>query len=164
MPIITIADVRAELPTVQITASSQPSENDVEGYITDIEAQVYAQVIAGGQAYPTLPSQPGWTMLRRVILEGVRFLVLRAKFALAGEPPPEVAASGREYERQLTFLGRVGLPMQVDAGGVAVYSGPLALGTAYAPALPGSFDEWTRAVDRTAQRLPRNAESEFFRP
>ena len=153
---ITHADVQAELPSVEIDEESLPNTAQVDMYIADTEAEVRAIWESCGGLWPPDTSSSAWAFIRRTELEGVRWLVLRAKYAMvpsvAGSPDIQLAqqAYTNRLDR-LCPLARAGVPAAGTDGGGSVGPGapgnrPLAALPAGAPRLWPSFGEWTEAA------------------
>jgi hypothetical protein len=83
--LVTYADVQAELPGFDFDDDSEPNPAQVQQYIRDIEAEVQALFYSAdpGVQWPIVATSPAAAFLRRTILEGVRWMFLRAKYALS---------------------------------------------------------------------------------
>lgn len=162
--LVTLADVQAELPTVRIAASGTvPTADQVEGYIARIESEIQAYAAARFGPWPESADEDGAQFLRSVILEGVRFLVLRARHGNARSDmlPEEVTLARDAYNDRVKMLDRVLAGVRnvtpIARGGVGV---PTFGNTTTAPAASGSFEEWTAAVD---DRRGRDQRGSLFR-
>lgn len=151
MSLIDVADVANELPNVVIDADSIPTATQVAGYIANIESDVRA-VVAGYRApWPTDAASDAAKFLRQTIIEGVKWLTLRAIYsgARGDATPEELKIAGDEYKR------RTGLLKQV-VGGIQAVTSDTAGGVSYprvgrpagSPNLSATFYDWTLATDQ----------------
>ena|SRR5262252_1509318 len=149
---ITHADVQAELPSVEIDDESLPNRAQVDQYIADTEGEVMAIWESCGGVWPPDASTSAWAFIRRTELEGVRWLVLRAKFAMVPSvaASPDIQLAQAAYQSRLDRLcnlARQGVPATTGAGASAgsAGTGPLLALAPGAPRLWPSFGEWTEA-------------------
>lgn len=151
MSLITIDDIRAELPRFAIAdTGTVPTTAQTERYIATVEAEVRALAVGKYGVWPDDPDTDAGQFLARTITEGVRYLVLRAVFSTSRGTgvPDEFNAARDAYNDRIKRLGDVLAGMRtvstVAAGGTRV---PVMQAPAGAPGLSGSFEEWTRRVD-----------------
>ena len=160
MAIVTLADVRAELPTVEIAPGTVPSEAQVERYMQQIEAETRA-LFAGCRSaatWPTDATSDQAIALKRVILVGVKYLTLDAKYTYTrGAMTPEALDRARtdytEAKRSICGIA-AGLAASAPLSEQATYY-PVIHVQDGAPALSGSLHDWTLARDRDDGRLNR---------
>ena len=145
--IVTWADVQNEIPGLDLSATSTPSVPDVVGYIGDIEGEVQAHLTAYGSGMPD-PETPEAALLKRIILEGCRWLTLRGMFAASRSEfvPDDVRDARDTYREMLKEIRIIAQAIRKVNPAMATSSLPL-LGTAQnAPTLGVSFTEYTQYV------------------
>lgn len=149
-PLVTLADMQDELPGLSITPTTRPTARQVEGYIADTEAEVRARLVGLGAVWPTVPIGDAALFLRRTILEGVRYQVLRARYTFTrSEAQPEEIAFARDaYNDRLKALPSIAASLRaVTPVAVAGRTTPLVLRPEDAPQRGESFSEYTTRLD-----------------
>lgn len=158
MPVVTVLDVQNELAVVTISATSKPSTSQVEGFIRDIEAQVRGLLSGCGATWPSDPEGDAATFLRRTVLEGVRYLTLRAKYALTSSDgiPDEVQMARDAWNDAKKDICKVAAGVQnatpVEERGAY---GPGVGGSINGPALAGSLFDYTLQRHSDSEREQR---------
>lgn len=166
MAIVTTDDVIAELPTLKLSTTTVPSLAQVTTYITEIEQEVQARLLSCSAPYPP-DGTPAAQFLKRTILEGVRWMTLRAKYTLsaANSQSPDIDRAYKAYMDRLGVIcdvaRSVAQVMDTQTGQAAPARTPQVAHADLGPNLSSSFGEWTQAVDtvdqmRTAQRWTGN--------
>lgn len=156
MALVTLDEIRDELPTVTISAAgTTPTEAQAERMITRVEGDIRALVSGYGVPWPTDPDSDAATYLRATIIEGAKCLILRAKHAqtVGDKRPDEIELTCDDYNRRTKDIKTIiaGLRQATASspgGGIAI---PLYSRTDR-PILAGTFDEWTQYVDRESGR------------
>lgn len=88
----TIEDLRNQMPQFGLTATSTPNEAQAQGYIDQIESEIRALVLGYDGPWPPLAGSPGADFVKLTVLEGARWLVLRARYEMSkGSAVPEIA-------------------------------------------------------------------------
>lgn len=144
MALITLADVEAALPGMTFDGTTLPTSTQVSGYIDAIEAEVKAQLVATGAAWPANTSTTGGAYLRQTLIEGAIWRTLRAKYATYTEQPEAVRDARDAYTARVKTLLTSGM-LIMEHGGVpsGAVSTPVVGDQDYAPALSGSLDAYT---------------------
>lgn len=152
MALVTFGDVQTEIPGLDLRADTVPSVADVERYIADIEAEVTSHLIAYGAGMPAYDTPQG-TMVRRIVLEGVRWLTMRAMFSGTSSEfvPDDVDNSRQTYHDKLKELRILAQALTKSDPGLSSVAIPQLGSPATAPSLGVGFDEWTHLV---AQQWP----------
>jgi hypothetical protein len=155
LSLISLDDVRAELPNVQITQSSVPNQDTVTGFIANTEAEVRALLEACPAPWPVDTTSVAGSFLKLTILEGVRWRVLRTIFTFQGTQgqSPDVNTTGQAYEKRLGRLCDIARALRNELDEAA--SGQLTPGSMepavaladLTPNLSSSAFEYTQAVD-----------------
>lgn len=157
MSIVVLDDVRNELPGLVLSPTTMPNETQVTGFIGNIESEVRAQLEACVAPWPADGTSAA-AYLKRTILEGVRWLTLRAKFALSSSASqsPDI---DRAYKAYMDRIGDIcdiarSITNTVDtqAGQAPARRIPTVAPTDLQPILSGTFNEWTQAVDIVDQQ------------
>lgn len=146
MSIITVADLQDELPELVLTTASAPTIAQVTKYIAEIEDEVRGALSACFAPWPVDPTSIDASYMQQLILEGVKYKTLRARFWLssAEATPPEVARCGKEYQTRLGSICDIAKALREFPGGEtpeATYPG-VDMGR-FAPSLYGSFEQYT---------------------
>lgn len=167
MALISADDVSVET-RLTFTDTSQPSSADVDGFISEIEAEVSSLWNAAGGAWPPAAGTAAEDYGKLCERLGVKVRTYEVKFgltSLAGTPD-SLAQARLAYNDRLKRIPDVlaAIPGPVLEGAPAV--GPLRVGYPSTGHLRGSsFDEWTRRRDwRTGAIAARSAglEAEDF--
>lgn len=158
MPVIDFDEVRAYLPTLRLSPTSEPNQLQVEQYIIDIESEVRATILAFGGTWPTDPTTPAYQYMRLVVITGVIWMVMRAKYALFGDQgmPTEVNNARIAYESRLKRLGEMGVTAIIQGGSGAGYDVPVLADDDSVPIGHLSFAEWTELQAAVGYRSGRN--------
>lgn len=161
MPIVDLDDVRAELPKFPLSDTTVPSVTSVEHYIARIEAEVRAMVAGLGGVWPDDDMSDAAQMLHGTVLEGVRWLVMRARYALQNTD----AASLELGEARAAYKDALARVKSVVAGLSSVQTDEQAGtgGPRIGPASPviyrsDSLEEFTIDMDRASRRADRRWE------
>jgi hypothetical protein len=149
MALVTLADVQADMPNLTISAQTKPSDVQVTQYIADITAEVQAALDSFGVPLPADAGTAPGQFLRRTILEGAKWLTLRARYgaSAAEQTPKEVDRAGDAYKDRLSQMEMIARALRVAAPATAGRQVPAIAAVNNAPALAASFDEWTAARD-----------------
>lgn len=163
MAIVSLADIRREFRTMEISSTSQPSQDDVEGLITEVEAEVRSYVDQRDVPWPEDPNSQPYKWVKRTIIEGVRMNFLRIKYAGMPTLPDDIRVARINYNDRLRRVQFNLVPAafwEESTRGQARYSGPTVGSSADSPYPGGSetlFDYVMRRsqVDRGAASQPR---------
>lgn len=141
-----ISDIRNDLPGIELTTDSEPTIAQVEGYITDVEAEVRGALTACFAPWPVDPLSIDASYMRLTIIEGVKYKVLRAKYWLASkdQAPLEIVTTGKEYQKRLDGICDVAKALrEVPEGVTTEATYPRVDMARFTPNLYGSFEQYT---------------------
>jgi hypothetical protein len=162
MAIVTLDDVRMELPKLKLDPTTEPSDSNVTSMIAETQSEVQARLEACGMTWPPDGSAAA-DYLKRTVLEGVRWLVLRAKYTFSSSQGQslDIDRAYKAYMDRLSSVCDVARAAQnvqdTQTGQPAFNRNPKVCRTDLQPNLSSSFATWTEAVDivdsiRTAER------------
>lgn len=150
--LVTRADVEAELPGLTIEDDTEPNAAQVDQYLADIIGEVTAILLSAdpGVTMPTSALSAEAVFVRRTILEGARWMVLRAKYALTSSSgqSADIAEARNAYNDRLRRLPQIASALviieeptspPVDADP----DGPIIAGMKETGRMYESAEEWT---------------------
>lgn len=155
MPLVTVSDVLAELgPAYEITATTAPSDTDVEQFIAQIEAEVSALWSGAGGAWPVAGAAAAVYPTLTILL-GVKWRYLDAVFSASSTAmtPDAVAQARLAYNDRLNRIARVVSGSEAVTDTLIAGDVPQVAVAAHGPMWGSSFGEWTQRRDwRTSGR------------
>lgn len=147
MAIITIEDVQNDLPGIVLNSATQPTLAQATGYIANVESEVRGALTACFAPWPVDPTSIDASYMRTMIIEGVKYKILRAKYWLIAkeQAPVELSLSGKEYQSRLDGICDIAKALREIPEGVTTEATYPAVDLApFTPSLYGSFEQYTQ--------------------